>query len=241
MFLKIACRREIVPALWVQLLDRNLKCAIPGQMLEVVRTSDTTSDIILDPDWVTFQGERSWLRMMSGNIRRSIDMTLLATLRDPRYGAHDDDIDNPQCFLSGQPADSIEDMKEVWTCHASVPSFPALYSWCESVPLLRFHIPLQGEETALGHVLLLRTSNRIASEDITTMRNPCAALVPSCMGSNKVVARRGYWAKFLFGNFRPGKPDAFIFKERMIEQTGLQVAHTFRIVARSGNASTTMA
>jgi len=241
MMLKVACRREILPALWVQLLERNFKCAVPGQMLEVVSTSDSTSDIIIDPAWVTTKGDKSWVRMMAGNIRRSVDMTLLATMNDARYGAQQDDIDNPQYFLSGQPGASLDGMTEIWTCHSSIPSFPALYSWCESVPFMRFHIPLDGEETTLGHVLLLRTNDRVLAENIDTMRNPCAALVPSYKGNDKVVARRGYWAKFLFGNFWPGKPDAFIFKQRMIEQTGLHVSHIFRIVARSGNANTSMA
>lgn len=240
-FLKVACRKEILPALWVQLLDRNLKCAIPGQMLEVVKVSDTTSDVILNPDWVTMKGEKSWLRIMAGNIRRSIDMTMLAALSDEQYGSQGDDIDNPQYFLSGQPGASIDGMTEIWTCHSTVPSFPALYSWCESLPILRLHIPLQADETVVGHVLLLKTSQRVESHDISTMRNPCAALVPSWMGNDKVVARRGYWAKFLFGNFRAGKPDAFVFKEQMIQRTGLHVAHTFRIVARSNTADATLA
>jgi len=231
MFLLIARRKEIVPAMWVQFLERSVKFAKPGQMLKVVRTSDSTSDVILDGSWIHCRGQRGWLNVMSGNVRRSIDMTLLEELKSEAYGAHEDDIDNPQHFLSGQPGASIEGMPEVWTCHSSVPSFPALYCWCESVPLFRFSIPLKEDVNVLGHVMLLQTSERLAPEDVYTMRNPCASLVPSCIGNDKVVARRGFWVKFLFGNFPAGKPDAFVFKGDVIDRTGLKVVHTFRIMA----------
>lgn len=204
-------------------------------MLEVVRNSDSTSDVVLDPSWIRQRGESSWLSITAGHIRRSIDMTLLGELKREVYGAHEDDIDNPQYFLSGQPSSSIDDMEEVWTCHSSVPSFPALYCFCEKVPVFRFCIPLQEEENVLGYVLLLQTSERVAAEKICTMRNPCASLVPSCIGKDKVVARRGYWMKFLFGNFAAGKPDAFIFKRSMMEETNLKVVHSFRIVANLPN------
>lgn len=230
-FLKIAWRPEILPAIWVQFLERSVKFAQPGQMLEVVRTSDDSSDVLLDNKWISRQGEKAWLSMMAGHIRRSIDMTMLEELKSEAYGAHEDDVDNPQYFLSGQSASSIDDMSEVWTCHKSIPAFPALYCFCESVPIFRFFVPLKEERNVLGHVLLLKTSERLAPEEIYTMRNPCASLVPSCLGNDKVVARRGYWAKFTFGNFPAGKPDAFIFKRTMIERTRLQVVHTFRIVA----------
>jgi len=229
--IKIGCRQEILPGLWVQCLERGLKCGVPGRMLRVERTSETTSDIVLDADWIRQSGEQRWLNVMSGHIRRSIDMTLLEEMQSEDYGAHNDSIDNPQFFLTGQPGDSIEDMKEIWTCHSSVPSFPALYAWCESVPLFRCSVPLTEETNVLGHILLLQTSEPLAPENVHTMRNPCASLVPSCIGNDKVVSRRGYWVKFLFGNFPAGKPDAFIFKENMIERTGLKVAHTFRVVA----------
>jgi hypothetical protein len=232
MFIKIGCRREILPAIWVQTLERFLKFATPGKMLEVQHIAPHSTDVILDPNWIHNKGQRSWLSMMSGHIRRSIDMTLLEELKDQFYGAHEDDIDNPQYFLSGQPGSSIDGMDEIWTCHSSVPSFPAMYCFCESVPLFRFSVPLDAEETVLGHVLLLQTSARLPPEKIYTMCNPCASLVPSCIGNDKVVARRGYWVKFLFGNFPAGKPDAFVFKRNMIEETELKVAHTFRIVAR---------
>lgn len=229
LFLKIGCRKEIVPAIWVQFIERTLKFATPGQMLTVRRMSDCTSDVMLDGKWIGRRGERSWLSITSGHIRRSIDMTLLEELKGDAYGAHEDDIDNPQYFLSGQPGDSIEGMTEIWTCHSSVPSFPAMYCWCESVPVFRCSIPLAEEVNVLGYVLLMQTSEPIT--DLCTMFNPCASLVPSCIGNDKVVARRGYWTKFLFGNFPAGKPDAFIFKGDMINRTGLKVVHTFRIVA----------
>lgn len=232
LFLKIGCRREIIPAIWVQFLERSFKCATPGQLLEVVRTSDCSTDVVLDENWIRHGEQRSSLNIVSGHIRRSVDMTLVDELKNEAYGAHNDDIDNPQYFLSGQGVATIEGMQEVWTCHSSVPSFPAMYCFCESVPIFRFSIPLEEEVNVLGHVLLLKTSERLTPENTYTMRNPCASLVPSCIGNNKVVARRGYWTKFLFGNFPAAKPDAFIFKENMIEQTGLKVAHTFRIVAR---------
>lgn len=230
-FLKIAWRPEIIPAIWVQFVERSVKFAQPGQMLEVVRRSEHSSDVLLNSNWISHQGDKAWLNLMAGHIRRSIDMTMLEELKSNSYGAGDDNIDNPQYFLSGQAGSSIEGMSEVWTCHKSIPAFPALYCFCESVPIFRFFVPLKEEETVLGHILLLKTSERIGPEDIYTMRNPCASLVPSCIGNDKVVARRGYWAKFTFGNFPAGKPDAYIFKRTMIERTNLQVAHTFRIVA----------
>jgi len=231
MFLKMGLRKEIVPAVWVQFVERTFRFATPGQMLEVVRTSDSTTDVVLAASWIHRDGERSWLSLMSGHIRRSIDMTLLEELKTEAYGAHEDDIDTPQFFLTGQPGDTIDGMEEAWTCHSSVPSFPAMYCWCESVPMFRFSIPLEEEMNVIGHVMLLQTSERLGPDDIYTMRNPCASLVPSCIGNDKVVARRGYWTKFLFGNFPAGKPDAFIFKRSMIDRTGLKVVHTFRIVA----------
>jgi hypothetical protein len=231
MFVKIGSRKEILPAVWVQWLEKTFKFATPGVMLEVVRTSDSTTDVVLDGAWIHRRGERGWLNVMSGHIRRSIDMTLLGELKCEAYGAHQEDIDNPQFFLTGQPGDSIDGMEEVWTCHSSVPSFPAMYCWCESLPLFRFSIPLEEELNVIGHVMLLQTSERLAPESIYTMRNPCASLVPSWLGNDKVVARRGYWTKFLFGNFPAGKPDAFIFRRSMIDRTGLKVVHTFRIVA----------
>jgi len=78
--------------------------------------------------------------------------------------------------------------------------------------------------------MLLRTDERVDPKDITTMFNPCAALVPSCLGQDKVVARRCYWAKFLFGNFPSGKPDAIVFRRSMMDHMGLKVVHTFRVV-----------
>lgn len=232
MFLQIGCRREVLPAVWVHLLEKTLLFATPGKMLRVVRTSDSQSDVLLDDSWIEGQGRQRWLKVLSGHIRRSIDMTLLEELKSEVYGARDDDIDNPQHFLSGQPSPSMDEMSEVWTCHSSVPSFPAWYCWCESVPLFRCFVRLQEDVNVLGHVMLLRTNQRLGPEDVHTMRNPCASFVPRCIGNDKVVARRGYWAKYLFGNFPAGKPDAFIFKKDMVDRTGLKTVHTFRIVAR---------
>merc|ERR1712137_616407 len=124
MFSKIVCRPEILPAMWVQFLERTLKIAKPGHMLKVVRMTGSSSDMVLDASWVDHKGQESWVNAMAGHIRRSIDMTLLEEMKSEAYGAAEDNIDNPQYFLSGQPGASIDEMSELWTCHASVPGWP---------------------------------------------------------------------------------------------------------------------
>lgn len=188
----------------------------------------------MDPSFVHGHGDRAILSLVASpfQLRRSLDLTLTEALTEEGYGCHLDDIDRPQHFLHGTGASSIEGMDEIWTTHSSIASWAAWYSFPEAIPHFSFGIPLQGTTTVIGYAHLLSTTAPVDKEQVSTLCNPFSAFVPSCMGQSKVVARRSYWAKFLFGNFPSCKPDAFIFKGDVIRAMGLKVSHTFRIVVR---------
>lgn len=223
---------EVRKAVWAQFLDKNVTCWKPGISLQVIRTSDSTSDIIVDESFIPSGSNELSLVRSRYHFRRSLDLTLSEALSGDVYD-HQDNFDAPQYFLHGSGAESVADFDEVWTSHASVTSWAAWYSYPEALPAFGLGIPLTGEETTVGYVHLLRTTEPLANDQVSVLCNPCAAFVPACMGKTKVVARRSYWTKFLFGNFPAGKPDAFIFMGNVIQDTGLRTVHRFRIVARN--------
>merc|ERR1711879_35403 len=50
----------------------------------------------------------------------------------------------------------------------------------------------------------------------------------SCVRS-RVVARMYYYFTCVWGNLPLTVPDAFVFKPRMVRETGLKINHTFRV------------
>jgi hypothetical protein len=233
-FLRVGIYRHyMVQGAWVQILERIFMCCRSGKMLEVVHVSDGVSDVILDEDFIRERhGNKSVSIMGAYHIRRSIDMTMTRVLESSAFAStHGDCINSPKYFLTGQGGSSIDGVEELWTTHTSVCSWAAWYGWCESLRVGRISIPLQGNDDVLGHILLLETAEPLSSDLLSTVYG--LGLLPSCCGKNHVVQRRGYPCKNCFGNFEHGQPDAFVFKEKMIAETGLKITHTFRICARA--------
>lgn len=224
-------RRYMVQGSWIQTLERLFMCCKPGKMLQFAHVSGEVTDVILDEDFLkTRRGKKSVRVTGAFHIRRSIDMTMTKVLESPAFShIQGDDMQSPKYFLTGQGGASIDGVDELWTTHASVTSWAAWYGWCESIKIGSISIPLQDGENVLGHILLLETSEALGPSRLSTVC--CLPLLPSCCGRNRVIQRRGYPCKNCFGNFKHGEPDAFIFKKKMMEETGLKIIHTFRIRA----------
>jgi len=224
-------------ALWVKIIDTFTMCCTPGKMLQIVQTSPTTSDVIFDESFITSRrGSRALRVIGSQHVRRSLDMSIADALMGGAYGPiGGDDVTSPKYFLSGTGDASIEGYDELWTTHASVSSWAALYSWCGSLRLGRTSIPLDGDTTVLGYVHLLETSEPISPDRITTRFAPCMGSSPCFMREDQVIARRWYWVTNSFGNFKYGVPDAFVFRKGSIRELGLQTVHTFRLCAHDGH------
>jgi len=86
---------------------------------------------------------------MAGHIRRSIDMTLLEEMKSHVYGAHQDSIDSPQYFLSGQPGASIDDMSPVDMPFVGA-IFPSIVQLVREFAALPFLHPLEGRRACVG-------------------------------------------------------------------------------------------
>jgi hypothetical protein len=230
--------KEVRKAIWAHSIDKFVVCRKPGVAFRVVRTSEDSSDIVVDPSFIRSRNGKKVLTLVGSpyQFRRCLDVTLTEVLAQEGYGCETDDIDAPQYFLHGTGADSIAGMDEVWTTHSSIASWAAWYSFPEAVPHFSFSIPLEESTTVVGYVHLLKTDAPLSKEQVSTLCCPLASFVPPCMGQRKAVARRSYWAKFLFGNFPACKPDAYIFRAGVIEETGLRTSHRFRIVAQHEGA-----
>jgi len=184
-----------------------------------------------DDEFLTFRWGRRVVNVIGKrNIRRSIDMTITDAMRSDAYAPiSNDDVLRPKFFLTGTADVSVADYDELWTSHASMASWPSLYAWCPSLNILNTSISLGDDTTVLGYVHLLETSTPIPPERYTTRFAPCMGSSPCFMRNDQVIARRWYWVKNQFGNFRSGMPDAYVFKKGSIHELGLKTIHTFRV------------
>jgi len=222
-------------AIWVQFVEKYLMCCKGGKMLQIAQTSETSSDVILDDEFVTTRWGRRVVNVIGQHhIRRSIDMTLTDAMNSGAHGPiSSDDVLRPNFFLTGTGDASVADYNELWTSHASMASWPSLYAWCPSLRLLTTSIPLEEDTTVLGYVHLLQTSEPIPPERYTTRFAPCMGSSPCFMRDDQVIARRWYWVKNQFGNFPRGLPDAFIFKKGSTAELGLKTIYTFRVCVKT--------
>lgn len=225
-------------AIKVHSVEMFMMCCKPGKMLQIVQTSDTTSDIIFDEEFITTRWGKRVLNVVGRNhVRRSVDMTITNAMSSGAYRPiSGDDVVSPKYFLTGTGDDSVEEYDELWTSHASMASWPSLYAWSPSLGLLRTSIPLGDETTVLGYIHLLETSDPIAPERITTRFAPCMGSSPCFMREDQVIARRWYWTKNQFGNFPRGLPDAYIFRKGSSSELGLKAVHSFRLCIPAADA-----
>lgn len=215
----------------------------PGKKLDVKLNGNNTSDILISSDFVDKNGYLHTCGGLGFSLRKSLNYTVDSHLREGPYGRNfssDTDVDRPRCLLNGSiyPYDPKYD--EIWCSWSQVGChWPAIYSWSPHLPegwswsSITQKIRMDSLPDVLGYVHYFEVTNKkfYDTDRIVKVGQECVncpTITPEYDG--KIFARYNYSDGYYFGNIKRSQPDAYIFKGNTIEDAGIKLLHTYRVM-----------
>jgi len=215
---------------------------VPGKKLEVRKTGEDSSDIIIPISLVNDEGKLDTCKNIS--LRKSIECTVQDHIREGEHGAkmvNDGDRDQPHLLLHAWTDPCTYEGDEVWCSHARTATWAGIYSWSGRLPEGGWTswdqaIDLKSAPDVFGYIYLLEVSNPEFYKGRSRVHNIHGKITNApdhtAETEGKIFARYGYVDKVkCMGDFPKGDPDAYIFKGKdLVQDAKLKVLHSYRLM-----------
>jgi len=218
----------------------------PGKKFEVKPSDEKdTSDIIISQELVDDKGYLHTCGKLGISLRKSLEHTVDQHLRAGQYGkaiVADTDVSKPRYFLNGSTYPYDPKYGEVWCSSGRLCHWPPIYCWSPNLPAglsfssLHQKVNTKDLSDVLGYIYLFEATNykkyyetdRIVRVGQGAMNSP--TITPENEG--KIFARYNYRDSYYFGNIKTdgSEPDAYIFKGKTLQEAGLTLRHTYRVM-----------